>query len=69
MLNQNSFLISLLSSLFFLVGGALGTSSLSKTRSPEHLSQLRELARDVINSTHSGHDAESEASQEWLSRR
>jgi len=47
----------------------LGTSSPSKTRAPEHLSQLRELARDVINSAHPGHDAESEASQEWLSRR
>jgi len=48
----------------------LATSSPSNTPAPEHLSQLRELARDVINSAQVGRqDAESQASRTWLSRR
>ncbi|KAI9513505.1 TPR-like protein [Russula earlei] len=48
---------------------ALGSSSPSKTRVPEHLSQLRQLARDAINSAQvDRRDAETEASSAWLSR-
>ncbi|KAH9996348.1 TPR-like protein [Russula vinacea] len=47
----------------------LGTSSPSKTRAPEHLPQLRNLARDAISSAQAGRqDVESEASSRWLSR-
>ncbi|KAH9968059.1 TPR-like protein [Russula dissimulans] len=48
---------------------SLGTSSPSNTRAPEHPSQLRQLARDVINSAQvDRQDAESRASSTWLSR-
>jgi len=48
---------------------SLATSSPSKTPAPKHLSQLRQLARDAINSAQAGRqDAEFEASSRWLSR-
>ncbi|KAN0109533.1 hypothetical protein V8E52_009176 [Russula decolorans] len=48
----------------------LGTSSPSKTRPPEHLSKLRKLAREAINSAQaSRQDDETKASSSWLSRR
>jgi ER membrane protein complex subunit 2 len=47
----------------------LATSSPSNTRPPEHLSQLRQLAQDVIKTAQAGQqDAESAASSAWLSR-
>lgn len=47
----------------------LATSSRSNTRPPEHLTQLRQLAREVIETTQvSRQRAESQASSTWLSR-
>ncbi|KAF8497499.1 hypothetical protein F5888DRAFT_1698473 [Russula emetica] len=48
----------------------LGTSSPSKTRPPEHLSKLRKLAREAINSAQADRqDDEAKVSSSWLSRR
>lgn len=47
----------------------LTTSSLSNTRPPEHLSQLRQLAREVIETAQASQQgAESQASSIWLRR-
>ncbi|KAH9077702.1 TPR-like protein [Lactarius deliciosus] len=47
----------------------LATSSLSNTRPPEHLSQLRQLAREVIETAQASQQgAESQASSIWLRR-
>jgi tetratricopeptide (TPR) repeat protein len=47
----------------------LATSSGSNTRPPEHLTQLRQLAREVIETAQvSRQRAESQASSTWLSR-
>ncbi|KAH9034980.1 TPR-like protein [Lactarius pseudohatsudake] len=47
----------------------LATSSLSNTRPPEHLSQLRQLAREVIETAQASQQgAESQASLIWLRR-
>jgi len=47
----------------------LATSSPSNTRPPEHLSQLRQLAQDVIKTAQASEQgAESAASSAWLNR-
>jgi hypothetical protein len=47
----------------------LATSSPSDTRPPEHLSQLRQLAQDVIKTAQASEQgAESTASSAWLNR-
>ncbi|KAI9438272.1 TPR-like protein [Lactarius indigo] len=47
----------------------LATSSLSNTRPPEHLSKLRQLAREVIETAPASQQgAESQASSAWLRR-
>jgi tetratricopeptide (TPR) repeat protein len=47
----------------------LATSSLSNTRPPEHFSQLRQLAREVIETAQASQQgAESQASSTWLKR-
>ncbi|KAI9464031.1 TPR-like protein [Lactarius psammicola] len=47
----------------------LATSSLSNTRPPEHLSKLRQLAREMIETAQASQQgAESQASSIWLKR-